>query len=129
MTPVVLGERVLVVDDEPDVRALLQDFLRPQGYQVRGVGDGAAAVREILHEAPNLVLLDIDMPTLDGIDTLRAIRAIAPEVRIVMISGKASLDVARRSLVHGAFDYITKPFDLEHLRDVVATALFWDEPM
>jgi DNA-binding response OmpR family regulator len=118
--------RVLVVDDEPEMRALLDEFLAPKGYRVSAAADGAAAVREVLKEAPDLVLLDIDMPRLDGIETLRAIRGVAPDVRVVMISGKASLDTAKRALVYGAFDYIAKPFDLDHLSEVVAAAVLWE---
>ena len=118
--------RVLVVDDEAEVRALLEDFLAPKGYRVRSVADGAAALREVIKEAPDLVLLDIDMPRLDGIEALRAIRAVAREVRIVMISGKASLDTAKQALVYGAFDYIAKPFDLDHVSEVVAAAVLWE---
>ena len=117
---------VLVVDDEAEVRALLEDFLAPKGYRVRAVADGAAALREVRREVPDLVLLDIDMPRLDGIEALRAIRGVAHEVRVIMISGKASLDTAKRALVYGAFDYIAKPFDLDHLSDVVATAVLWE---
>jgi DNA-binding NtrC family response regulator len=118
--------RVLVVDDEAEVRALLEDFLAPKGYRVRSVADGAAALREVLKEAPDLVLLDIDIPQLDGLEALRAIRGVTREVRIVMISGKASLDMAKRALVYGAFDYIAKPFDLDHLSEVVAAAVLWE---
>jgi DNA-binding response OmpR family regulator len=105
---------------------LLEDFLAPKGYRVRSVADGAAALREVLKEAPDLVLLDIDMPQLDGLEALRAIRGVTREVRIVMISGKASLDMAKRALVYGAFDYIAKPFDLDHLSEVVAAAVLWE---
>jgi DNA-binding response OmpR family regulator len=118
--------RVLVVDDEAEVRALLEDFLAPKGYRVRSVADGAMALREVMKEVPDLVLLDIDMPRLDGIEALRAIRGVAREVRIVMISGKSSLDTAKRALVYGAFDYIAKPFDLDHLSEVVAAAVLWE---
>jgi len=118
--------RVLVVDDEAEVRALLEDFLAPKGYRVRSVADGAAALREVMKEAPDLVLLDIDMPRLDGIEALRAIRGVAREVRIVMISGKASPDTAKQALVYGAFDYIAKPFGLDHVSEVVAAAVLWE---
>ena len=118
--------RVLVVDDEAEVRALLEDFLAPKGYRVRSVVDGTAALREVMKEAPDLVLLDIDMPGLGGIEALRAIRGIAREVKVVMISGKASLDTAKLALAYGAFDYIAKPFDLDHLSEVIAAALLWE---
>lgn len=124
-TPAPAG-RVLVVDDEADVRALLEDFLAPKGYRTRSVADGTAALREVMHEAPDLVLLDIDMPGLGGIEALRAIRGIAREVKVIMISGKASLDTAKLALAYGAFDYIAKPFDLDHLSEVIAAAFLWD---
>jgi DNA-binding response OmpR family regulator len=120
------ARRVLVVDDEAEVCALLEEFLAPKGYRIRSVADGAAALREVMKEAPDLVLLDIDMPRLDGIEALRAIRGVAREVKIVMISGKASLDTAKRTLAYGAFDYIAKPFDLDHVSEVVAAAVLWE---
>jgi CheY-like chemotaxis protein len=114
--------RVLVVDDEAEIRALLQDFLAPKGYRVRSVADGAAALREVIDEAPDVVLLDFDLPGLGGIEALTAIRSIAREIRVIMISGKASLETAKLALAYGAFDYIAKPFDLNHLSEVVAAA-------
>ena len=118
--------RVLVVDDEAEVCALLEDFLAPKGYRVRSVADGAATLREVREHTPDLVLLDIDMPRLGGVEALRAIRAFAPQVRVIMISGKASLDTARLTLAYGAFDYIAKPFDLDHLIVVIAAAFLWE---
>ena len=120
--PAAHAGRVLVVDDEAEVCALLQDFLVTKGYRVRSAADGAAALREVIEEAPDLVLLDVDMPRLGGVEALTAIRGIAREVRVIMISGKASLEVAKLALAYGAFDYIAKPFDLDHLSEVVAAA-------
>jgi CheY-like chemotaxis protein len=118
----VLAGRVLVVDDEAEIRALLEEYLAPKGYRVRSVADGAAALREVIDEAPDVILLDVDMPRLGGIEALTAIRGIAREVRVIMISGKASLETAKLALAYGAFDYIAKPFDLDHLGEVVAAA-------
>jgi CheY-like chemotaxis protein len=118
----VLAGRVLVVDDEAEIRALLEEYLAPKGYRVRSVADGAAALREVIDEAPDVILLDVDMPRLGGIEALTAIRGIAREVRVIMISGKASLEIAKLALAYGAFDYIAKPFDLDHLSEVVAAA-------
>jgi DNA-binding response OmpR family regulator len=118
--------RVLVVDDEADVCTILEEFLTARDYQVRSVGDGAAALRQVIEEAPNLVLLDVDMPRLGGIEALTAIRGLAPDVKVVMISGRASRETAMRALAYGAFDYITKPFDLDHLGEVVAAAFLWE---
>lgn len=125
-TTTVPAGSVLVVDDEAEVRALLEDLLTLKCYRVRSVADGAEAVREVTEEGPNLVLLDVDMPRLGGIEALTAIRGLAAQVKVIMISGKASLETARMALAYGAFDYITKPFDLDHLGEVVAAAFLWE---
>ena len=105
--PAAHAGRVLVVDDEAEVCALLQDFLVTKGYRVRSAADGAAALREVIEEAPDLVLLDVDMPRLGGVEALTAIRAIARQVRVIMISGKASLD-ARTRIVLGILEHASR---------------------
>lgn len=115
-------KRVLVVDDEEEIRALLEEFLTAAGYRTRSAADGALALRAIVEEAPDLVLLDIDLPRLGGLEALTAIRAIAPEVKVIMISGKGSLEVAKQALASGAFDYVAKPFDMDYLTEAVAAA-------
>lgn len=117
--------RVLVVDDEAQTRAMLTELLTQQGYRVRAAADGAAAVRAVLDAAPDVVLLDIAMPGLGGIEALTAIRAIAPEVKVIMVSGQGDLDVAKRALAYGAFDYITKPVDPAYLTVSLHAALAW----
>ena len=72
---------------------------------------------------PDLILLDVDMPRLRGIETLLVIRELSPETKVIMISGKADEAEARRALALGAFDYITKAFDLAYLRQVIEAAL------
>jgi DNA-binding NtrC family response regulator len=114
---------VLVVDDDPEVRATLEEFLAGRGYQVRSVADGAAAVRAIVKEAPAVVLLDIRMPGLSGLEALQTIRAVAPECLVIMVSGEADLEVARSALAHGAYDYVGKPVDFEYLAQSLQTAL------
>ena len=117
--------RILVVDDEPEICRLLERLLAPKGYQTRSVGDGAEAVRAVTDQPPDLVLLDINMPRLGGIEALTAIRAIAPAVKVIMVSGQADLEVARRALAYGAFDYVAKPIDLGYLSLSVEAALAW----
>lgn len=120
--------RILVVDDEPEVCKILERLLIKRGYQTRSAADGAAAVRAVLDEAPDVVLLDIAMPGLGGIEALTAIRAIAPEVKVIMVSGQGDLDLAKRALAYGAFDYITKPVDPAYLTVSLQVALAWKGP-
>jgi DNA-binding response OmpR family regulator len=114
---------ILVVDDEPEICQLLEEYFTGKGYRVRIAMDGATAVRAVLESAPDVILLDINMPGLGGLEALAAIRAIAPDVQVIMVSGQCDLDRAEQSLAYGAFDYITKPFGLPYLTESVETAL------
>jgi DNA-binding response OmpR family regulator len=115
--------RVLIVDDEADVRETLTDLLAADGYEICTAVDGAAALKCLLEQRPDLVLLDIDMPRLRGVEALVAIREISPDTKVIMMSGKADLDEAKRSLASGAFDYVTKPFDIPYLDQAIRTAI------
>ncbi len=121
--PASAAGRVLVVDDEREIRETLQEFLAEKGYHVRGVADGAAAITAVAADAPDVVLLDIQMPGLGGVDALAAIRAVAPDVKVIMVSGNPSDELARRALAFGAFDYVTKPIDLTYLERSLETAI------
>jgi CheY-like chemotaxis protein len=115
--------RVLVVDDNAEVRAMLEDVLTSLGYVTRTAADGAAAVRAVLTESPDVVLLDVYMPGLSGVGALPTIVALAPHAKVIMISGAANEDVLKRSLAFGAHDYVTKPFEISSLSRALETAL------
>ena len=107
--------RVLVVDDEEDVRDLLSRFLTRRGYVVDTVKDGEEAIARVLEDEPDIVLLDIRLPKMDGLKVLRRLREEALEVAVITMSGVADEDTARKSLELGAADFITKPFNLPYL--------------
>src|SRR5438309_73005 len=113
---------VLVVDDDPDVRGVLEEFLALKGYHVRVSPDGAAAVRELAGTAPGVVLLDIEMPGLSGVDALPTIKAMAPATAVIMVSGTVNVELAKRALAGGAFDYVPQPVDLPRLLESIETA-------
>src|SRR5262245_26528378 len=115
--------RVLVVDDNAEVRQMLGDALTALGYQARTASDGAAAVRAVIDDAPDVVLLDVYMPGLSGVGALPTIVALAPHAKVIMISGTANEDVLKRSLAFGAHDYVTKPFEISSLSRALETAL------
>jgi CheY-like chemotaxis protein len=115
--------RVLVVDDNPEVRAMLEDVLTSLGYATRTAADGATAVRAVLSEPPDVVLLDVYMPGLSGVGALPTIVALAPNAKVIMISGTSNEDVLKRSLAFGAHDYVTKPFEISSLSRALETAL------
>src|SRR5712691_1472177 len=120
--------RILIVDDEPETCTVLSDLLALLGYSARAVPSGAAAVREIVAAPPDVVLLDINMPGLSGIDALPTIRALAPQAAVIMVSGTEDAATAKRALAYGAFDYVVKPIDQTYLRRAIETALLTPQP-
>jgi DNA-binding NtrC family response regulator len=117
--------KVLVVDDEPEVRATLQEMLRG-AYDVRLAVDGASALEAVATDPPDVVLLDVQMPGLNGIDVLAAIRAIDPGIKLIMVTGVTRQQVAIEAFQHGVFDYIGKPVDPAYLELSIETALTTD---
>ena len=111
------------MDDDPAIREMLSEFATLKGYTVRSVSSGADALRAVVEDPPDVVLLDIGMPGLAGADALIAIQAVAPAVKVIMVSGTSDAALAQRTLARGAFDYVTKPVDLEHLAQSVETAV------
>jgi DNA-binding response OmpR family regulator len=112
--------RVLIVDDEPDVLLLLRVNLEAAGYETALAADGETALAKIDESAPDVVLLDIMMPVMDGWGVLRALSDRDDLPRVVVVSAKSSDRDIVRALTSGALDYITKPFDPDALVDVVA---------
>ncbi len=107
--------RVLVVDDELDARELLQAFLVAKGYEVLIASDGEEALEKVKEERPHLLLLDVRLPKMNGLEVLRRVREIDQEVGVIMITAVKEEDTGRQALQLGAFDYITKPLDLKYL--------------
>lgn len=104
--------RILVVDDDISMCELLKSILRLEGYQVvGGAHDGEAAIEMCAKLEPDVVCLDIDMPRLSGLESLKAIRTAHPDILIVMVSGESRLDVVREAMRAGADDFIVKPFN------------------
>lgn len=110
-----MAARVLIVDDEPEAVELLQEFLGAKGYDVITAGDGAEAVRKVVEERPHLILLDVRMPKMDGLEVLRRVREIDKEVGVIMVTGVTEEEIGRQAMALGAFDYIVKPLDLPYL--------------
>src|ERR1700678_3888701 len=106
---------ILVVDDEPSLRKVIRASLAAGGYTVEEVGTGSEAVGLLQRRSFDLVLLDINMPGLNGLDACRKIRSIAPHTGIVMVTVRDDEEDKVRALEAGADDYVTKPFRLREL--------------
>lgn len=103
--------KVLIVDDEPDILLLLRIDLEAEGYDTCLAADGATAVRRIIEERPDLVLLDVMMPVVDGWGVLRQLGELGHPTRVVVLSAKANDHDVAKALALGAVEYVTKPFD------------------
>jgi UDP-3-O-acyl N-acetylglucosamine deacetylase len=115
--------RIIVVDDEENIRTTLQNILSDEGYEVLTAADGESALRLVQSEAPDLVLQDIWIPGIDGIQTLKLLKNVDPDIEVVMMSGHGAIDTAVKATKFGAFDFIEKPFSMDHLLRTVAKAL------
>jgi DNA-binding NtrC family response regulator len=120
---VATARKVLVVDDDPDMREMLQELLNSCGYDVRVAADGLTALRAFVEESPDVVLLDIRMPGIDGIDVLASIREIDSCAKVIMLTGITRMSEANEAFNYGVYDYIGKPVDPAYLELSIETAL------
>ena len=111
--------KILVVDDEIEITEFVGEFLEEKGYHVITANDGFTALEKVKSEKPNLVLLDIMMPKMDGLEALKRIREIDLGVGVVMVTVIKGEEIGRRAMELGAFDFINKPIDLTQLENTV----------
>ena len=114
--------RVLVVDDELGPRESLRMLLKPS-YAIQTAENGRTALELLRRFQPDVVIMDIKMPEMDGLELLRHVKRADPSIEVVMITAYASLETVRHALTHGAFEYLIKPFSRQDLEDVVRRAL------
>jgi len=118
-------ERILVVEDEPDLRKVLASLLKREGYRVDLAESGTKAMEMLNREVYDLLITDVRLPGPSGIEVLRATRELYPDAPVIIITAFASDEVAEEARRHGAFNYITKPFDNEKIVADVGIALGW----
>ena len=114
---------ILVVDDDPSLRNVMQDHLSSLGYRVTVAEDGPTALKLLNTMTPDLILLDVSMPGMDGVEVLRRVTTRLPHVPVVMVTAFNDNKTAARALEEAAADYVMKPFQLNHLERVVAAQI------
>lgn len=114
--------KVLLVDDEPDYRNAIAKRLNKRGVQTDQAENGEACLRYLENERPDVVVMDVKMPGIDGIETLRRIKETYPAVEVILLTGHAAAQDGVEGIKSGAFDYLTKPVELEHLRSKIFQA-------
>lgn len=118
-------KRILIIDDEEDFGTLLKlNINKTAEYEAMVANSGAAGLKVIRKCKPDLVLLDIMMPGMDGVETLKQIKAIAPDLPVSMVTAVYREEEAKRCFEAGAFEYITKPVDFEYLKTTLLVTLF-----
>ena len=118
-----MREKILIVDDEQSICQSLRGILSDEGYHVLVAGSGEEAVKIVEEETPQLVLLDVWLPGMDGLETLKAIKKIEPETLVIIMSGHGTIETAVKATKLGAFDFIEKPLSLDKIIILVNNAL------
>lgn len=115
--------RILIVDDEAPVLEVLSEYFTTQGYAIETASSGPDALDAVGRQRPDLVLLDVRMPGMDGVEVLKRLRAVDPTLAVIMVTANEDVALARETLKIGAFDYVAKPFDFRYLDRAVAAGL------
>ena len=110
-----MADRILIVDDEPAMRRSLTIMLRREEYAVFDQADGHAALDHLARDPVDLVIVDLRMDGLSGLDVLRMVKQAHPDVEVIMMTAYGTIETAVEAMRFGAFDFITKPFELEQV--------------
>src|ERR671918_1546180 len=121
--PAPFSSTILVVDDDPDIREVLRDRLESLGYRVLAADSGQEGLELLEQQSPQLVLLDVEMPDRNGLEVLREIRKKEHDTIVVMITAYGTIERAVQAMKEGAYDFIPKPFEPDHIALIVAKAL------
>lgn len=116
-------EKILVVDDEKSLREVLSIMLKRAGYTVTEASDGDEAIGHVNKEIYDLVITDLRMPKADGMDVLKAVKSASPDTVVLVITAFATSDSAVEAMKHGAYDYLTKPFQVDEVQLIIRNAL------
>ena len=116
-------KKIMIVDDEQGICDLLNRLFSGKDYDVTTQTEVLKAVEQIKTNRPDCILLDIKMPKMDGIEFLSFVKSIDENIKVIMITGHGNLETAMEAMKLGAYDYITKPFDIEFISNLVLQAL------
>ena len=115
--------KILIIDDEPGIRTVLSDIIKDENHQVFTGGDGFEGLAVLKEESIDLVILDVWLPNMGGIDVLKEIKKEYPDIEVIMISGHANIDIAVKAVKLGAYDFLEKPLSLDKIINLITNAL------
>jgi DNA-binding NtrC family response regulator len=111
--------KILIIEDDEEMRSLLKDFVEEEGYEAESVNNGSEAFRKLAKDSFDIIISDIRMPGLTGLDILPGIKKLQPEASIIVITAFGSEEVNRKAYERGAAAYLEKPIHLHHLRTLM----------
>ncbi len=114
-----MNEKILIVDDQYGIRILLNEVFNKEGYQTFQAANGLQALDIVTKERPDLVLLDMKIPGMDGIEILKRMKMIDESIRVIIMTAYGELDMIKESKELGALTHFAKPFDIDEIRDAV----------
>ena len=120
-----MNSKILIVDDDPDIVMMLEDRLQASGYETVVATEGQQALDQIVHEPPQLILLDLTLPKVSGLDVLKRLSQMKPSdnIPVIVMTAHASIEAAVEAMKEGAYDFLTKPLDADHLLIVIRKAM------
>lgn len=116
-------KKVLIVDDQYGIRLLLYEVFTKDGYKTFQAANGKEALNIVRQESPDIVLLDMKIPGMDGLEILKHIRKIDTEMKVIMMTAYGELDMLEEATAYGVLTHFTKPFDIDEMRKVVKNLL------
>ncbi|GAA0358081.1 response regulator [Bacillus horti] len=115
------NKKILIVDDQYGIRVLLDEVFRKEGYTTFQAANGKQALELADQNKPNLVILDMKIPGMDGLEILKRVKMLDPSIHVIMITAYGELDLIQEAMNLGALTHFTKPFDIDELRKIVAS--------
>ena len=114
-----MSEKVLIVDDQYGIRILLNEVLQKEGYDTYQAANGLQALEVVQENVPDLILLDMKIPGMDGIEILKRVKALYPDMKVIIMTAYGELDMIQEAMDLGAITHFAKPFDIVDIREAV----------
>ncbi len=114
-----MGEKILIVDDQYGIRILLNEVLQKEGYDTYQAANGLQALEIVQENVPDLILLDMKIPGMDGIEILKRVKALYPDMKVIIMTAYGELDMIQEAMDLGAMTHFAKPFDIVEIREAV----------
>jgi two-component system, response regulator, stage 0 sporulation protein F len=114
-----MSEKVLIVDDQYGIRILLNEVLQKEGYETYQAANGLQALEIVQENVPDLILLDMKIPGMDGIEILKRVKALYPDMKVIIMTAYGELDMIQEAMDLGAITHFAKPFDIIDIREAV----------